>query len=292
MKDISSILVVSELNKESYEALLYGITLGLMFHARVSCIHVLKPSPIDLIKDTLPFGSTQYKDALVEAKVESQNILGHIIDVIARELGIGEVEMNLKIVSGSMKESILQYADEIDANLVVVSTEAGTKFLRNRNSNLALSLIESRKTNNLLIPMGFTLERIEQIGAFVNFETEDIPFIYKLIQLASRTENGVKLIHVAANHQEAEQKNQVLHGFERLFSDVVNSGKVNFEVEIGSIPQIINSLKQKHNIDLMVIRSQNRHWNLYSSFSSFSDQVIRNIKCPLLVWKSGTSPKE
>jgi nucleotide-binding universal stress UspA family protein len=61
---------------------------------------------------------------------------------------------------------------------------------------------------------------------------------------------------------------------------------------IGDIQTVVNSVKEKHNIDMMVIKAHRRHWELYSSTPSFSDQVIKNIKSPLLVWKSSKEIKK
>ena len=292
MKDIKHILVASELNKESYEALTYGITLGLMFDANVSCIHVVKPSPIDIIKETFQIGSAKYGEALKNAKEESQNLLGHIIDVIAQDLGIGEVEVDLKIVSGQLNDSILEYAAKTKSDLVVIGTESGSRFLQTPHTNLALNLIDIGNTNVLMIPSDFRMERIEQIGAFINFEVDEIPFIYKLVQLAKKTENGVKCIKVVENRSEAILAENLLKSFERLFSGEVGSHQVKFEVVIGALPLIVNSVKEVHNIDLMVIKAHKRHWDMFSSSASFSDRIIKNIKCPLLVWKSTDEVKK
>lgn len=292
MKDIKNILVASELNKESFEALTYGITLGLMFDATVSCIHVVKPSPIDIIKETLQIGSAKYGEALKSAKEESQSLLGHIIDIIAQDLGVGEVEVDLKIVSGPLHKSIINYAESIDADLVIIGTEPGSKFLQTPSTNLALDLIDKGKTNVLMIPSDFRMERIEQIGAFINFEVDEIQFIYKLMHLAKKTENSVKCIKVVDSKSEAIKAEHLLRSFERLFSGEIGAHQVRFEVVIGPLPTIVNNVKRDHNIDMMVIQAHRRHWDLYSSFSSFSDRVIKNIKCPLLVWKRNEDVKK
>ena len=292
MKDIKNILIATELNKESYEALTYGITLGLMFDASVSCIHVVKPSPIDIIKETFQIGSAKYGEAVKNAKEESQNLLGHIIDIIAQELGVGEVEVDLKIVSGSLHDSILNYAEKIEADLVVIGTEPRSRFLQTPHTNLALELVDAGNTNILLVPFDFKMERIEQIGAFINFEVDEIQFIYKLIQISKKTENSVHCIKVVENKSEAIKAENLLKSFERLFSGEIRSQQVRFEVIIGALPLVVNTVKENHNIDLMVIKAHKRHWDMFSSYSSFSDRVIKNIKCPLLVWKNNEVVKK
>ena len=291
MKEINNILIVSELNKESYEALAYGITLGLMFEAEMCCMHVLKPSPIDLVKETFLIGSDHYENALKEAKEESQNLLGHIIDIIGQELGVGELNVDLKIVSGPIGKSINEFAKKMNADLVVLGADSGTKFLNSQQTTLALSMIEEGDTNILLIPSGYKMDRIDQIGGFINFEAEDVQFIYKLINLFEQTEFGVRLIHVATNENEAENVDPALRRFEKLFSEPIKSGNICFDVEIGPLTKVLNSLNDNHDIDLMVIRKNRRHWNVFTSVSSFSDKVIRNIKIPLLVWKSSDNKK-
>ena len=291
MKHINNILVVSELNRESYEALAYGITLGLMYNAKVSCIHVVNPSPIDIIKETFQIGSAKYGSALKVAKEESQSILSHIIDVIAAELGVGEVDVDLKIVTGNLSLSIMSHAEDIEADMVIIGTEVGSRFAKTPHTNLALNMIKLEKANVLLVPSGFKLERIEQLGAFVNFEVEEIDFIQKMIKHARNTENGVKLIHVVDKDNNMDKATELKKSFERLLYKEKNLNLVEFIIEKGSVKNMVNTLKTIHNIDLMVIRAYNRHWGMYSSSSEFSDEVIRNIKSPLMVWKTTRKAK-
>ena len=291
MKHINNILVASELNKESYEALVYGITLGLMYDAKVSCIHVVKPSPIDVIKETFQKGSIRYSDALKSAKEESQNLLGHIIDIIAKELGVGEVDVDLKIVTGNLSQSIMSHAEHIEADMVIIGTEAGSRFAKTPHTNLALNMIKLEKSNVLLVPFGFHMERIEQIGAFVNFEVEEVDFIHKMIKHAKRTENGVKLIHVLERGHNIEKAKELKRSFERLFSKEKSDKLVEFVIEVGTVKSVVNTLAMVHNIDLMVIRAYKRHWGMYTSSSEFSDEVIHNIKSPLMVWKTTRKAK-
>jgi|GEM_PF-2772460 len=291
MKHINKILVASELNKESYEALVYGITLGLIYDAEVSCIHVVKPSPIDIIKETLQIGSAKYGDALKNATEESQELLSHIIDVIGRELGVGEVDVNLKIVTGNLSRSIMNHADEIDADLVIIGTESGTRFSRTAHTNLALNMIKLEKANVLLIPSGFQLEQIEQYGSFINFEEDEVDFVYKLINHAKVTENPVKLLHVMQHGENVDKVNENRRFFELLLSKEIKDQKISIEVVQGPLPDVVNNLKKKFNIDLMVMRAYHRHWDMYSSTSSFADKVISNIKCPLMIWKTTRKDK-
>ncbi|MFT4536653.1 MAG: nucleotide-binding universal stress UspA family protein [Saprospiraceae bacterium] len=286
MKHINNILVASELNKESYEALAYGITLGLMYDAKVSCIHVVKPSPLDIIKETFHIGSAKYGEALIHAKEESQNLLGHIIDVIAKELGVGEVNVDLKIVNGALSKCIMDHAEKIKADVVIIGTEPGSRFSRTAHTNLAINMIASEKANVLLIPSEFKMERIEQLGAFVNFEVEEVDFIHKMINHAKKTENGIKLIHVIEHGESVEKAKVMQESFERLFAKEIRQDGVKFELELGALHQVVNDLKAKHGIDLMVIRAYKRHWDMYTSSTSFSDKVIRNIKSPLMIWKN------
>lgn len=286
MKQIKSILVASELRKESYEALAYGITLGRMFDAKVSCIHVIKPSPIDLIKETFKSGSIKYTQAIKNAKTESKQLLSRTIEMITTELGIGEVDIDLKIVSGNLSKSIISYSEEIGADLLIISTEPGTRFSKTPHTNLALNLIASQKNNVLLIPSGFRMERIDQIGAFVNYLGDDVEFINKLIKLSRKTEKGVKLIHAIQDSKKIEKAKYLQDHFEKLFSDELKEDKVTFHCEIGDLRHIVNALQLKHNIDLMIIRAYNRHWDLYTSFPDFSEKVMKNIKIPLWVLKN------
>ncbi len=289
MKSLKNILVVSELNKESYEALAYGIILGLMYDAKVSCIHVMQSSPIDIIKENFLIDSDQYKKAVQNAKMESESLLSHIIDVIASEIGVGEVDVDLKIVSGVLSKSILNHADHLDADLVIIGTEPATRLSRTPHTNLALNMIKLEERNVLLIPAGFKMERIEQIGAFITFGIEDLEFVQQLIKFSKRTEQNLKLIHVLKDGQSLDTAKYNKSQFEKILAKEIKDKEVEITLEIGKVEEIVNSLKQKHNIDLMVMRAYQKHWSIYSSPSTFADKVIKNIKTPLLVRKPNTN---
>jgi nucleotide-binding universal stress UspA family protein len=257
-----------------------------MCEAKVSCIHVVKPSPIDVIKEQFLSGSNGYKEALRKAKMVSENALGHILDVIAREIGVDEVEVDLKIVSGVLSKSIMTYAESIKADIVIIGTDSGSRFSRTSHTNLALNMIKLEKANVLLVPSDFKMERIDQIGGFINFEMDDINFIDRLIRLANSTEGDVKLINVVQKDQSLEKAEKLLHRFKRILAAEVKERKISFAIESDSLPNVVNGLKLKHNIDLMIIRAYKRHWDIYNSSSSFADTVIKNIRCPLLVLKN------
>jgi len=285
MKHINNILIVSELNKESYETLAYGITLGLLCNAKVSCIHVVSPSPIDIIKEQFISGTKGYNEALRKAKMQSEGLLSHIIDIIASELGIGEIDVDLKIVSGQLSKSIMSEAESSKADIVIIGSDAGSRFSRTPHTNLAINMIKLEKANVLLVPKGFRMERIEQIGAFINFEMDDLRFIHRLIKLAKSTEEEVKLIYVTQKGELTEQVHQLKHNFQRILKSELSENKISVNLETDNLPNVVNGLKTKHNIDLMVIRAYKRHWDIYNSSTSFADSVIKNIKCPLLVLK-------
>ena len=291
MKQIKNILVASELNINSYEALAYGITLGLIHDATVSCIHVVKNSPLDFVKKSFNVGSKNYVDGLKLAKEKSETLLENIIDEITKELGVGEVEIDLNIVDGSLTKSIMDYAAKIDADLVVIGTDLGSRFSRTEHTNLALNMIISEKANVLLIPSDFKMERIEQYGAFINFEIEEISFINQMIKHAKHTQNCLKLIHVIKPKDNIVSKKQLKQSFEKLFSSEISKNLIQFEFASGKLPDIVNKLKTEHNIDLMFIRAYKSHWDIHSSSSSFSRNAIKNIKNPLLVLKN-VKPKK
>lgn len=291
MKQINNILVASELNKESYEALAYGITLGLIYDAKVSCMHVVNDSPIDIIRESLNRGSLKYGEAIQEAMDESQTLLTHIVDVIAKELGVGEVEVDLNIVSGTLSKCIMTHADKIDADIVIIGTEPGSRFSRTPHTNLALNLIELEVANVLLIPSGYTLERIEQFGAFIDLEVEDVDFVHKMIRHAKSTDNPIKFIHVIESNENMEKAKAHQKSFEKIFDLEIKNGKVEFLLEVGPLPHIVNTLKPKYGVDLMVVRAYRRHWDIYSLSTAFADNVIKNIKCPLMIWKTSRKLK-
>ena len=76
--------------------------------------------------------------------------------------------------------------------------------------------------------------------------------------------------------------------YKRLFFDEISKGGLSFQIEEGSVPEVIDDLQRNEGVDLMVMRIEKRHWKLFTNSSSFSNQVFKNIRIPLLAWSENS----
>ena len=56
-------------------------------------------------------------------------------------------------------------------------------------------------------------------------------------------------------------------------------------MKTGKIDHIIDDLTKDMDVDLIGLKPQKKHWNLFGLHEAFDSSVLNYIKVPLYVWK-------
>jgi nucleotide-binding universal stress UspA family protein len=132
-KKFNKILVSIDGSKESLDAADYGISLAKLFNAVVTVIHVLPQEiryghdSVDAIQPDIP--STPVKGIVELSKHEVQAKLLNKIMEKAKEMDVN-LQTDIIVATRSVASEIVDYADKLDADLIIAGTRGRSGLKR------------------------------------------------------------------------------------------------------------------------------------------------------------------
>ena len=132
-KKFNKILVSIDGSKESLDAADYGISLAKLFNAVVTVIHVLPQEirygydSVDAIQPDIP--STPVKGIVELSKHEVQAKLFNKIMEKAKEMDVN-LQTDIIVATRSVASEIVDYADKLDADLIIAGTRGRSGLKR------------------------------------------------------------------------------------------------------------------------------------------------------------------
>ena len=295
MKDIKKILVAIDLDDESMEVLEYGMTLGLILNAKVKCIHVSRPRPVDIIEDKnsmdqslnddlgLPFN---IEDLLEEDLVA----LRHLIDNVKVRIGAKNFPIESGVVSGFPVSGILTEAESWNASLIIAGMHKNP--FEQGKSSIVSSLVDQAKVSVIIVPSSYINRNLDKISVFVNFQFDELTLILDILEFVKLNELELIATHIIDDNTDLLLTKSRLTSYHRLFKKEIKSGIISFQIRTKVISEVLPSLSDEDGVDLVIMRSQKRHWKLFNFYAKESDQALKSIKVPLMVWKNDIPVKE
>jgi len=132
-KKFNKILVSIDGSKESLDAADYGISLAKLFNAVVTVIHVLPQEirygydSVDAIQPDIP--STPVKGIVELSKQDVQAKLLNKIMEKAKEMDVN-LQTDIIVATRSVASEIVDYADKLDADLIIAGTRGRSGLKR------------------------------------------------------------------------------------------------------------------------------------------------------------------
>ncbi len=120
MSMINHILCPVDFKEPSYDALTFANDLAVHFGAKITLLHVVEPVPLPAAPvQAAAFNVADYARHLLENNSET---LKKIIDKHVDK----ELDSEGKVLEGNAGDSIVRFAEECGADLIVLSTHGGT----------------------------------------------------------------------------------------------------------------------------------------------------------------------
>tara|TARA_R110000737_G_scaffold145409_2_gene175490 strand:- start:252 stop:1136 length:885 start_codon:yes stop_codon:yes gene_type:complete len=293
MIKINNILVAVELDKESEGVIEYGITLGLILDANVRCLHVSRPEASRLIYDEEGILLDNYNDSLDDVVVDDiedmvdddlQKLRAMVVTV-KNKLSIVEHTVIVNVRSDFAVAGIISEAEETAADLIIVGAHVDYRRQDMGISNLSRSIIDKSTKSVVVVPSTYGNRNLDHICMFINFEFGELTMIQDMIQVA--TNNGIHLsfIHILDIDEKVVAVEKKLKVYQRLFLQDEEHNLISFTMKTGNIDDIIDDLTNDMDVDLIGLKTQKKHWNLFGLQKAFDTSVLNHIKVPLYIWR-------
>lgn len=272
------ILCPTDFSECSLNAIEYAAKLGEQYKAELILFHV--PDREDYLK--LSAGD---KEAIDQFSF-IQKKLDNLVQTVSDE----SISKGLQICGGVIREgktvkTILAYAEEISADLIIMGTEGINEFKQNYVGTRSSKVVERSEIDVLIIPRRVFFKPPKKFVYATDYLEEDKIAIQKVVELAKFYESEIDIVHVSSREKIIDK---VLH--QQMVSEIepfIKYDKVNYvlksyrdEPGLGLENYLITAKG-----DVLVTLSKKKSWFEQIFTKNLSRKMSYFINKPLLVLK-------
>lgn len=194
MEKTFKILCPTDFSECSLNAIEYAARLGEKFNAVLILFHVLnredylKLSPMDTIG--------KYQVEFVQEKLK--NLQRAVMD---ESLLNGLKGCEIAIREGKIVNGALEFANEIDADLIVAGTEGMNDLRANIIGSRASRMVEQSDRDIIIVPRKVFFKRPRKFVFASDYLEEDKLAIQKVVEMAGFFDSEIDLVHVSSSQK-------------------------------------------------------------------------------------------
>jgi nucleotide-binding universal stress UspA family protein len=284
MRELKSILVATDFRPASEEAADVAVQLASKFGSRLTLLHVLEPMP-------------HWPVALHELRERATGILGKLAERL-RDQKVEVVE--LSIVIGSIADTIVQKAEEIDADLIVMGAGELSRFERYSVGPVATAVTEHASQPVLAVRPGGPAARFRNVLCPIDQSGTAVRGLRNAIRLARAFAGQLVVLTVvpevtamfaaATTGQFADAKTKYQDQWRSEFEKVLAHSDlkdvtVAKEVRLGKPHLQIVDAAREHMTDAIVMGATGRTGLARVLIGSTTRRVLEQLPCSLLTVK-------
>ncbi|WP_439489572.1 universal stress protein [Algoriphagus sp.] len=273
------ILCPTDFSECSLNAIEYATKLGEKYQADLVLFHVLNREDYEKLSPQDTSGKHQMAFVMEKLKNLQEAVLGEGI-------ANGLKSCSTVVKEGSIVKQTLDFATEIDADLLVVGTEGVNDFRENMIGSRASRLVEKSDRDILVVPRKVYFRAPRKLVYASDYLEEDKVAIQKIVEVARFFDSEIDLVHVSSTHK-ALDKSLHLTMVEEI-KPFVKYDKVNFvlksykdEVALG-----LENYLQTAKGDMLVTLSEKKSFFDQIFSKNLSKKMTYFINKPLWVIKS------
>ncbi len=279
MTRLFTILCPTDFSECSLNAVEYAARLGEKYQARLVLFHVinredyLKLSPAD-VEGKYQMNFLKDKLRCLQRTVEKESLVK----------GLKSCEIEIR--EGEIVKGTLEFAKEIQADLLVVGTEGMNELREKVIGSRASQMVEKGDRDTLVVPRRVFFKKPRKVVYASDYLEEDKLAIQKIVEFASFFDSEIDLVHVSSSMKALDKS---LHM--QMVDEVrpfINYEKVNFVLRSfrDNLALGLENHLQTSNGDLLVTLSRKRAFFEQIFSKSVSKKMAYFINKPLWVIKS------
>jgi nucleotide-binding universal stress UspA family protein len=196
-----------------------------------------------------------------------------------------KVSISYDLVHGFPSSSILAYAEQMEADAIVLGFENESDRLK--FGNITNAVIEHAKIPVIAVPQHYkasVFKKPEKILYFTQIDELDAEAIERLIRLVSFFKAQIICVHACLG-ESTEEEEQKMHELKNTLekhydSDLLECGIL----ETGDIIEGVVKFVKKRQVDVLAMNTKKRHALLKLFTSNFTEKVLDQTHVPLLVF--------
>lgn len=278
MKRNFKIVCPVDFSECSLNAVEYAARLGEKYRADLILIHVPDKDDYQKLAAADGHGGDQY--AFIQKKLDN------LVSTVEKEsLTKGLASCQPEIIEGKIVNTVIDYANENNADLIVMGTEGVNEFKHNYIGTKASKIVAKSSVDVFVIPRKVYFKPPRKFVYATDYMEEDKIAVQKIVELAGFFDSEVDVVHVSSKDNSIDKTlHKTMVG---ELSPFVKYGKVNFvlksyrnEPGLGLENYLITARG-----DVLVTLSNKKSWFEQIFTNNLSKKMSYFINKPLLVLK-------
>lgn len=208
----SHILFATDFSDQARRALPFALELARRSGSRVTLFHA--------IEESYHF-ATFVEDMKESARRQVKNLLQELIKESLERDGCGELDLDSLIYSGRPAHGILEAADDLEADLVVMGTRGAGGLERLFMGSVTAETVLHARVPVLAVPENCSYRGLDHLVFATDYREGDLKVLDRLTRLSELFDSKLSVVHVA-EHQSLDSEIR-LRGFRELAGEQVPS---------------------------------------------------------------------
>lgn len=279
MEQVFNILCPTDFSECSLNAIEYATRLGEKYRAELVLFHVLNREDYEKLSPSDSSGEHQMNFVLEK--------LQNLQDAVIKEATKNGLKSCVSVVKeGGIVKETLEYAEQINAGLIVVGTEGVNDFRENMIGSRASRIVEQSDRDVLVVPRKVYFKAPRKLVYASDYLEEDKLAIQKIVEVARFFNSEIDLVHVTTSHK-ALDKSLHMTMVEEI-EPFIKYDKVNFVLKSfrDDIALGLENYLQTAKGDILVTLSEKKSFFDQIFSKSLSKKMAYFINKPLWVIKS------
>lgn len=188
------ILCPTDFSECSLNAIEYAAKLGEKYQAEITLFHV--PDKEDYQKLSAGDSNSGDQYAFIQKKMDN------LIKTVEEEsMSKGLKSIKAEIREGKTVKTILEYAEEIAADLIIMGTEGVNDFKKNYIGTRASKVVERSEIDVFIIPRRVYFKAPRKFVYATDYLEEDKIAIQKVVELAKFFDSEIDIVHVSSKEK-------------------------------------------------------------------------------------------
>lgn len=248
MPDINNILFPTDFSENTSNALTFALEIARASGAKVHLMHSIEEPYNFAMMDEAPI-TTEIKRSLSQTV---KKLLGNLEDEIRKDNKYGELDIETSIQTGRAVYTILEEAENRNADLIVVGAKGRTGLNKILFGSTTAEVIRRAEVPVLSVPQEASYNGFKQITFATDYQDGDLEALQFVVELAKLFHSRINIFHSSVKN--SLKTEIMLRGFKDLVTDKISYNNIEFETASSTrFFEAVTHKIERHSISLLVM---------------------------------------
>ena len=275
---MKTILLPTDFSNSAHHAADFALSLTLLLKAKLVMVYVIQPMADAY---NIPMSAShfyQYAEKSAETSMDEfkEKMLSR------HKMSIEPIpEIETKVVYGNVSATILDLADDLKVDFIVMGMVGERTILDNIFGSNALSIAKKAECPVWVIPQKTKIHSIENVVYVSDLEGDEVSFIKKTIDIIKIMGANLTTLHIQGEYEpEIFPSQKIIHQIkESLGNDSVRFENLHREDIVEGIEKYLKSQQP----DALVVAHEDKSWFERFLYKSVLSKLTFNSQIPVLI---------